>query len=626
MDILKDLNSDQIAAVKQTDGPVLILAGAGSGKTRVLTYKVAYLIQKGIRPENIIAMTFTNKAANEMKERVYRLLHLRGFGRELSRIGESSSHLGGVAGGDSPFVGTFHAFCAKLLRLDGKFIGIPSGYLIYDDDDSLSLIKKIMSDNNISVKNFRPSSILNAISSAKSELIGPTDYIQFARGYFAETVAKVYEPYQATLHEINACDFDDLLMQTVRLFREYPNVLEKWAVRFQYVLVDEYQDVNTAQYVLTKQLASVHGNLTVVGDASQAIYSFRGADFRNILNFERDFPKAKVFNLERNYRSTQTILSAANVVIAKNSSHPILKLWTKNDQGDLISTYNAHNEVDEANFIVEMIVSSGKSLSCFAVLYRTNAQSRTIEEALLHANIPYKLYGGVSFYARKEVKDVLAYLRLIANPRDNVSKNRIEKLGKKRYEKFEELVKRFQGSDPQERKGSKKGPTLNRLPPIDLIDKVLAATDYLALIDDGSEQGLSRVENVKELRSVAADFENLATFLEAVTLMEGKVAPDKSYEAESDSVKLMTLHAAKGLEFDNVFIIGMEEGLFPHSRSMLDVAQLEEERRLAYVGMTRAKQKLYLTYATNRLYFGTQSSNLVSRFVVDIPEELITPI
>ena len=501
-----------------------------------------------------------------------------------------------------------------------------------------------MGDNQISVKNFRPSSILNAISSAKSELIDSGDYGQFARGYFGETVAKVYEIYQATLSDVNACDFDDLLMKTVRLFRTNPTVLEKWAGRFRYVLVDEYQDVNTAQYVLTKLLASVHGNLTVVGDASQAIYSFRGADFRNILNFERDFPKAKIFNLEQNYRSTQTILNAANSVIAKNSSHPILALWTKNKNGEKISIYNAINEIDEASFVVDKIVhSSGllvrpQTLNSFAVLYRTNAQSRTIEEALLHANIPYKLYGGVSFYSRKEVKDVLAYLRLIANPKDRVSKSRVEKLGKKRFEKFEELVKELGrasdtsevGSDSSEvdskskQKSSRQARTIKtRLSLIGLIDKVLEATDYIATIDDGSEQGLSRVENVKELRSVAADFENLSTFLESVALMEGKVAPEKSYEVESDSVKLMTLHAAKGLEFDNVFIIGMEEGLFPHSRSMLDAAQLEEERRLAYVGMTRAKQKLFLTYATNRLYFGTQSSNLVSRFVVDIPEELV---
>ena len=616
--LLKDLDPAQKEAVLQTDGPVLILAGAGSGKTRVLTYKVAYLISRSIDPSNILAVTFTNKAANEMKERVIRLL-----GRQL--IGMNTR---------SPFVGTFHSFCARLLRLDGKFIGIPTGYLIYDDDDSLSLVKRVMTDLEISIKSFRPSSILGAISSTKSELLGPREYGDFARGHFAETVARVYRQYQKELHAINACDFDDLLMRTVELFKKEPRVLDKWASRFKYVLVDEYQDVNTAQYILTKMLSSVHGNLTVVGDASQAIYSFRGADFRNILNFERDFPSAKVFNLEQNYRSTQIILSAANEVISKNSSHPVLKLWTKNRGGEKISIYNATSEVDETNFVVETIVSSKKPLSTFAILYRTNAQSRTVEEAFLHANIPYKLYGGVSFYARKEIKDVMAYLRLIANPKDRVSKNRVEKLGKRRFDKFLEMREKLVPPVISAKAGIQKNKILDqvandmerKLPkPITLIDKVLEATDYLLMIDDGTEQGLMRVENVKELKSVAADFENLDTFLESVTLMEGKVAPEKSYETgKPNSVTLMTLHAAKGLEFSNVFIIGMEEGLFPHSRSMLDAAQLEEERRLAYVGMTRAKKKLYLTYATNRLYFGTQSSNLVSRFVVDIPEELIT--
>ena len=512
-----------------------------------------------------------------------------------------------------PFVGTFHAFCAKLLRIDGKFIGIPAGYLIYDDDDSLSLVKRIMKDANVSTKNFRPSSILTAISSAKSELITPVEYAQFAHGPFAETVSGVYQLYQKELKGQNACDFDDLLMQTVRLFNSYPNVLAKYSGRYKYVLVDEYQDVNTAQYVLTKQIASTWGNLTVVGDASQAIYSFRGADFRNILNFERDFPSARVFNLEQNYRSTQIILDAANAIIIHNSSHPVLKLWTKNPTGEKVSVYNAQSEVDEANFIVERVISANLPFKSFAVLYRTNAQSRVVEEAFLHANIPYRLYGGIRFYGRKEVKDVLAYLRLIANPKDKISKNRIEKLGKKRWEKFDEFLKKIFS-----------GKNLPKV--IDLIDKILEVTGYLELIDDGSEEGLMRVENVKELKSVASDFENLSTFLENVALMEGMVTPEKSYEdkATSDVVTLMTIHAAKGLEFDHVCVIGMEEGLFPHSRSMLDAVQLEEERRLAYVALTRAKQKLYLTYATSRLYFGTTSANLVSRFIVDIPQELIS--
>lgn len=591
---LSQLSKEQLIAVKATDGPVLVLAGAGSGKTRILTYKAAYLMDKGVPPSSIFLGTFTNKAANEMKDRVFKLLNDK---KIVS----------------SPFVGTFHAFCAKLLRMDGRYLGIPSGYLIYDDDDSISLIKRIMTDLGISTKNFKPSSILAAISSAKGELVGPVEYKDFARGFYGENVSKVYTVYQKTLKEMSACDFDDLLMQTVKLFETNPAILTKWAGRFSYVLVDEYQDVNTSQYVLTKQLASLHGNLTVVGDASQAIYSFRGADFRNILNFERDFPSAKVFTLEQNYRSTENILVAANEVIGRNSTHPVLKLWTKNPTGEKISIYNAINEIDEANFLINSIMSSKKSLSSFAVLYRTNAQSRAVEEAFLHGNIPYRLYGGVSFYARKEIKDILAYLRLILNPKDRVSKNRVEKLGKRRLAKFDEAVDKLD---------AKKLPQ-----PIELIDLVVEATDYLKLIDDGSEEGLSRVENVKELKSVAADFENTAEFLESVTLMQGRIAPEKSYEqkVEADGVTLMTIHAAKGLEFDNVFIIGMEEGLFPHSRSLLDPGQVEEERRLAYVGMTRARQKLYMTYATSRLYFGAVSSNLVSRFLIDIPQELITP-
>lgn len=592
MNILKDLDPEQKKAVEQTEGPVLILAGAGSGKTRVLTYKIAYLIEKGTKPENILAVTFTNKAANEMKERILKLV-----------------------GQTPPYVGTFHAFCAKLLRIDGREIGIPSGYLIYDSDDSLSLVKRIMTDRGISVKNFKPSSILSAISGAKSELITPDDYEQFARGYFARTVSEVYREYQKMLFDINACDFDDLLMQTVKLFEKSPQTLGKWAGRFEYVLVDEYQDVNRSQYILTKMLASVHKNLTVVGDASQAIYSFRGADFRNILNFKSDFLDVKVFNLEQNYRSTGNILEAANKIISQNNSHPVLKLWTLNPTGEKISIYNAMNEVDEANFVVDRIMSSSKSLNCFAILYRTNAQSRTIEEAFLHSNIPYKLYGGVSFYARKEVKDVLAYLKLVANARDIVSKNRVLKLGKRRFAKFDELAQKLREA--------------KELPkPIEIIETVLEATDYLKVIDDGTEQGLMRVENVKELKSVAADYENISQFLESVTLMEGKVTPEKSFEQkkQQDSVTLMTIHAAKGLEFDNVFLIGMEEGLFPHSRSLLEVSQIEEERRLAYVGLTRARQKLYLTYATSRLYFGATSSNMPSRFLIDIPQELVTAI
>ncbi len=609
-DLFSELDQKQKEAVEAVDGPVLILAGAGSGKTRVLTYKVAYLISQGTNANSILAVTFTNKAGNEMKERIQKLIvHGPSF------IDKNNKNYEPLAINQLPFVGTFHAFCAKLLRIEGKYIGLPSGYLIYDNDDSLSLIKKIMKAAEIDTKHFRPSSILGAISSAKGELLDPDDYKQFARGYFGETAAKVYVDYQQELSKIGACDFDDLLFKTVKLFEKNPNILDKYSSRFKYVLVDEYQDVNTAQYVLTKQLASVHGNLTVVGDAAQAIYSFRGADFRNILNFQRDFARARVFNLEQNYRSTGNILSAANAVISKNKAHPVLNLWTKNINGERITIYNAQNEIDEANFAVDRILNSAESFGSFAVLYRTNAQSRTIEEALLHNNVPYRIYGGVRFYERKEVKDVLGYLRIIENPLDDVSRVRVEKLGKGRFKKFLEIVEKL--------KTKKKRPT-----PVELIDKVLESTDYIQLLDDGTDAGLMRVENVKELKSVASEYENLQTLLENIALMEGKITPEKSHEGKLDTnvVTLMTIHAAKGLEFDHVFIIGMEEGLFPHSRSMMDVSEIEEERRLAYVGMTRAREKLYLTYASQRLYFGTTSSNLVSRFVVDIPEELISTI
>ncbi len=609
-DLLKNLDPKQKEAVEAVDGPVLILAGAGSGKTRVLTYKVAYLIEKGISPGEILAVTFTNKAANEMKGRIYKLLvHSSQFTEKktIDREPLTVNHL--------PFVGTFHAFCAKLLRIEGKYIGLPSGYLIYDSDDSLSLIKRIMKDMDINIKNYRPSSILGVISSAKGELLGPEDYKQFARGYFGETASRIYDIYQSELSKIGACDFDDLLFKTVKLLDTNSAVLAKYAGRYKYVLIDEYQDVNTVQYTLTKKLSSVHGNLTVVGDAAQAIYSFRGADFRNILNFERDFSSARVFNLEQNYRSTQNILTAANAVISKNTAHPVLKLWTENSGGDRITIYNAQNEMDEASFVVDRVLGSVEGFGSFAVLYRTNAQSRTIEEAFLHNNIPYRIWGGVRFYERKEIKDVLAYLRIIENPLDDVARMRAEKLGKGRFKKFLEMAQKL--------KTKKKIPT-----PAEFIDKVLEVTDYIQLLDDGTDQGLMRIENVKELKSVALDYENLQTLLENIALMEGKITPEKSHEGTTDTnvVTLMTIHAAKGLEFDHVFIIGMEEGLFPHSRSMMDVSEIEEERRLAYVGMTRARKKLYLSYAVQRLYFGTTSANMVSRFIVDIPEELISMI
>jgi DNA helicase-2/ATP-dependent DNA helicase PcrA len=591
--LLNDLNSQQQAAVKTTDGPVLILAGAGSGKTRVLTYRAAYLIQeKHIAPDHILMLTFTNKAAAEMKERIKKLLS---DDRQLTTQ-------------NLPFAGTFHALCVKILRIDGKHIGVPDDFVIYDEQDQLDGIKDVMKREGLSVKNFNPGAILHTISEAKNELITHTEYPQYARGYFQETVALVYAAYQKMLKENHALDFDDLLAKTVELFVANREIAGKYQEKYRYVLIDEYQDTNRAQYELSKLLAARYKNICVVGDASQSIYRWRGADYRNIVNFKNDFPDTREFHLEQNYRSTQTILDAAYGVISKNTSHPILKLWTKSRGGAQINVYEARTEHDEATFLVTTILQANKPFADFAVLYRTNAQSRVLEEAFLHAGIPYVLVGGTRFYERREIKDVLAYLRLLANPKDTVSYRRVEKLGKGRLEKFLNY-------DETIRKDAK----LVSLSTLELLDQVLAATTYLELYDANVEEEAYRLENIKELRSVATEFPVLKEFLETVAIME---AP--KVHAATEGVTLMTLHAAKGLEFPVVFMIGMEEGLFPHSRSLMDREEIEEERRLCYVGITRAKEKLYLTYANRRLFFGTRTQNMISRFIADIPQHTLS--
>ncbi len=573
-----DLNPDQQKAVTHTDGPVLILAGAGSGKTRVLTYRVAYLIQeKHIDPEHILMLTFTNKAANEMKERIKKLL-------------------GGAP--SLPFAGTFHSLCVKILRRDGKEIGIPDDFVIYDEQDSLDAIKDVMKKLDISPKNFNPGAILHTISEAKNELVSATEYPQYARGVFQETAARVYIAYQKLLADNHALDFDDLLTKTVELFTKCRDVLRRYQEKFRYVLVDEYQDTNRAQYELSKFLSGRYRNICVVGDASQSIYRWRGADFRNIVNFKSDFPDTVEFHLERNYRSTQTILDAAFGVISKNTSHPILKLWTEKTGGERILLYEARTEHDEAAFLVQTILQANRPFTDFAVLYRTNAQSRVLEEAFLHAGIPYVLVGGTRFYERKEIKDVLAYLRLVANPKDMVSYRRIEKLGKARLEKFLG-IKTF------------------AMTTMEIMDQILSVTKYPELYDANVEEEAYRLENIRELRSVAAEFPVLTEFLESVMLIEKEESHAKR---TNGAVTLMTMHAAKGLEFPIVFMIGMEEGLFPHARSLTDREELEEERRLCYVGITRAKEKLYLTFANRRLFFGTRTQNMVSRFIADIPQ------
>jgi DNA helicase-2/ATP-dependent DNA helicase PcrA len=585
MSILSDLNPEQKDAVTYTDGPLLVLAGAGSGKTKVLTNRVAYFIQQGlIKPENALLLTFTNKASTEMKERIVKILDSK-----FQTL---------------PMAGTFHSFCAKVLRIDGIHIGIPQNFIIYDETDQKDAVKQILEKLNISTDQYNPSSILNGISEAKNQMMTPAEYKNFVRGEW---------------QDIGALDFDDLLIKTVTLFKESPETLSRWQQRLTHIFVDEWQDTNKIQYALTRLLVGKSRNITAVGDASQSIYSWRGADFRNINNLIRDYPDIKVVNLEQNYRSTQNILDAANLVISKNTSHPILKLWTNKESGSKVKLYAARNGFDEADFVVDEIQSRDtrfqirdSKYSDFAVLYRTNAQSRVLEEAFLHAGIPYTLVGGTRFYDRKEVKDVISYIKYLVNPKDSVSKKRIEKIGQRRFEKFDEFRRGLEN--------------LDGLTTLDILDVVIQKTDYLALFQKESEENIARLENLKELRSVATEFPNINDFLENVALVE---APPKNsarttvHGSQDDCVTLMTLHAAKGLEFPIVFIIGMEEGLFPHSRSLMDTGQLEEERRLAYVGITRAKEIIYLTYASSRLYFGEKLNNPPSRFIMDISENLI---
>ena len=588
-DFLKDLNPQQQKAVKDTIGAQIILAGAGSGKTRVLTYKVIYLLkEKNINPANILMVTFTNKAASEMKERVNKV----------------------IKGGDKPLIATFHSLCAKILRIEGKYVGFSPSFSIYDTSDSLDGVKEAMKILNVSFRDFKPSSILATISQAKNQLINFSDYRNYARGFFQETVAEIYPVYQKILKENNALDFDDLILETVSLFNNSPEVLEKYQNKFKYILIDEYQDTNQAQFILTKLLSKKSVNICVVGDFSQSIYSFRGANYRNLETFRHDFKDVKVFELSQNYRSTQKILDSAYSIISKNKGHPILKLWTENSSGENITIYEARNEHNEAEFIIEKIISESLSLTDVAVLYRTNAQSRVIEEVFLHQAVPYVLVGGTRFYERREIKDVLSYLRLVENPKDSISFKRVEKLGKARLSKFLEIQGQLKNED---------------LATIEILDQVLKKTEYLSLYDPKDEEDNMRLENIKELRSVAIEFPSLTSFLENVSLVEAEYMPDHPNKTgdKKDAVTLMTLHGAKGLEFPAVFMVGMEEGIFPHSRSLMNKEELEEERRLCYVGMTRAKKMLFLTYTRRRLYFGQKTSNTVSRFISDLPIDLV---
>lgn len=642
------LNPQQKAAARYSSGPSLIVAGPGSGKTRVLAHKIAHLIRnEKTPPERILAVTFTNKAAEEMRERVFQLINpsttstfaqggeqgrTTGSGLTLSRVERVNQSTNKPI--NQPWMGTFHSVCARILRQDGRAIGIPASFVIYDEDDQKDLIKEILKSRGIEGERFSPPAVLAAISQAKNEMIGFEEYVAMAEGPFQELVAEIYPLYQAKLRQAHGLDFDDLLVETVRLFQKNRTVLAHWQKAFEHILVDEYQDTNRVQYLLVSLLSQSHHNLTVVGDMSQAIYSWRGADFRNILRFQQDYPQAQIFHLAQNYRSTKRILLAARSLIEHNRAHIPLELWTENEEGTPVVLYAADNELDEAFYISSQISAilaggSARHFADFSVLYRTNAQSRVLEEVFMRDGIPYLLVGGVKFYERKEVKDLLAYLRLLLNPEDTISRQRLEKVGKRRLLRFEE-------QDRTE---------LSAFPPPELIRKILEVTGYLTYLDDGTEEGQSRIENVKELSSVAASFGSLPEFLEHVALVQptdrlptrsaplrvalspvetanraARIRQDLSADRQ-DTVTLMTLHSAKGLEFPHVFITGLEEGLLPHSRSMGSNDEIEEERRLCYVGMTRARRQLHLSFARERLLFGSRSESFPSRFISEIGEE-----
>ena len=640
MSILKSLNPEQQEAVKHVDGPLLIIAGAGSGKTRVLTHRIAYLIKEhNVAPSSILAVTFTNKAANEMKHRLNRLTGI--LSRQL-------------------WIGTFHSICGRILRHDIDKIGWRKDFLIFDENDQESLIRDIIKKLDLDDR-FKPKVVLEKISKAKNELKGPKEYENTALDFAAEKIVAAYRLYQEALFKNNAMDFDDMLMFTVKLFRSSPATLESYQDRLKYINVDEYQDTNLVQYTLTNMLAKKHRNLCVVGDNDQSIYGWRGADFKNILNFERDYKDAKVILLEQNYRSTKTILDAANNVIANNQLRKDKNLWTENPEGELIEHFAANDSHGEARFITGEVKKladlpagrHGKYMyNDFAILYRTNAQSRVLEEVFMQEGIPYRIVSGVKFYERAEIKDILAYLRLIVNSKDNISASRLilntlEGVGKGTLKKLEEAGEKENKSIFEVIQDVDKlelSPKLKKLlqrfvdtvngfkfdlqnfTVSEMIEKVINESGYKKkLEEEASPEAISRVENIKELISVAKEFEKnsaentLMAFLIQVSLMTDLDNLDESTPA----VTMMTLHSAKGLEFPVVFIAGMEEGIFPHYRSLLEPAELEEERRLCYVGMTRAKKRLYLTSAEERLIFGENWYNGPSRFLEEIPEELM---
>jgi len=643
MDILATLNPAQREAAEAIKGPVLILAGPGSGKTRVITYRVAYLVRIcGVSPHHIMAVTFTNKAAREMKQRLDQLL------------GQATEAL---------TLGTFHAICARILRRDGKAVGLEASFVIYDEDDQLRLIKQVLEELKLDPKQYVPRAVRSVIDAAKSRLISAEDYGQRVSSYFEEIVHRVYQRYQQLLSQGQAVDFDDLLMKTVQLFRDHPKILARYQSRYVHILVDEFQDTNIAQYELMTQLAGKHRNLCVVGDPDQSIYSWRFADLRNILSFEKDYPEAKVVFLEQNYRSTKTILEVASDVISANVLRKPKKLWTENEDGTPVAVIESYNAEEEAQYVVneiERLVSQEQiSLKDCAVMYRVNAQSRALEETFLRYGVPYKLVGGTRFYHRQEVKDIIAYLRLIHNPQDNVSLLRIinvpgRGIGQKTTSTlqswakahdipfFEALKQISQNAIAGEAKQSLPSRTIQALAGFDavmgefiahsheltlsgLLDDILEHTGYRAYIQN-KEDGEGRWENIMELRNVATEYNELDTeealtaFLEKVSL----VSDIDELDETADAVTLITLHQAKGLEFPAVFIVGLEEGILPHRKSFDDPEQMEEERRLCYVGITRAKNHLYLLRSYRRSLFGGSTANPPSRFLPDISRHLIS--
>ena len=634
-ELINGLNDKQKEAVLATDGPCLVIAGAGSGKTKVLTHKIAYDIESGIKPWNILAITFTNKAANEMKERIEKL------------IGDAAKDL---------WMGTFHSICVRILRRYIDRIGYKTDFVIFDTSDQKTLIKECLKTLKVDDKIFTDSGVLSEISNGKNEMLEPKAYgVKYAGDFRKKTIAEIYELYQRRLRENNAIDFDDIINFTIKILSENPDVLDYYTEKFKYILVDEYQDTNKAQFTLVSLLASKYGNVTAVGDNDQGIYSFRGADISNILNFERDFPGTRIIKLEQNYRCTGNILKAANAVIKHNENKYDKKLWTENEEGHLPCIYCGEDEYDEGRYIVEQInhlkTEEYYKNSDFTILYRMNAQSRAIEDILMREGIPYKVIGGLKFYERKEIKDIIAYLRLIHNSADNLSLKRIinepkRGIGKTSIEQIQEisdktgnsmyeiirnaqeygLTRVFSNSrdfiEQIEYLKSKK----DELKISDLIKETLNKTGYTkALENENSVEAETRIENLEEFLTVAIEFEEesadntLAEFLENITLS----SDIDGMEDQDNSITLMTLHSAKGLEFPVVFLVGMEEGIFPGYKTIGEPQALEEERRLFYVGITRAKQYLYLTCAKHRTIFGSTSYNQVSRFVKEIPEELL---